>query len=76
MDCEWHNEKIKKLKYLDIQFIKLSVVAFTLFVVSFLSAYIDKIVAWRWIWFVLFVLFMIKPFLSAFKKPKTGKKIK
>jgi hypothetical protein len=67
---DWYNERIKNLKYLDMQFIKLSVVAFTLFVVSFLSNYIDKIVALRWLWFLLLILFVIKPFLSIFKKRK------
>ena len=65
---EWYSEKIKNLGYLDMQFIKLAIISFTLFIVSFLSDYIDKIVAWRWIWLALFVLFAIKPAVKILKK--------
>ncbi len=68
------DEKVKNLGWMDIQFIKLAVVFFVLFVVSFLSNYFDKIVDWRWVWFLLFVVFSLKPFLKTFgsKKNKGG----
>jgi hypothetical protein len=60
---------VKKLGLWDIQLIKLSVVAFVLFVISFLPQNaIDFIVEWRWVWFVLFVLFAIKPTVKAWLK--------
>ena len=53
MCIKYWNEKIKKMNMWDMGMTKLSVGAITLFVVSFLSEYIDFIVSWRWIWFAI-----------------------
>ncbi len=57
------NDKVKNLDVWDIQLIKFSVIAFTLFILGFLSQnIIDKIIDLKWIWFIAFILLAIKPF--------------
>jgi len=61
-------EITKKMDVWDLQFIKLSVASFILFIVSFLPQNaIDFIVGWRWVWFGLFLLTSIKPFMRILK---------
>ena len=63
----------------DIKLIKLSTFAFALFVAGFFS---DFVLKWRWVWFVLFILFAIQPLMkfckgkcrNPDKKRKTKKK--
>ena len=72
-------KKIRKCDWIDISLVKLSVAAFVLFIVSFLSAKVlEKITSWRWLWFLLFIIFAIKPFYVVWIKnnPKEIRKIK
>jgi MFS family permease len=76
MLSDWYNEKIKRMNYCDIGLVKLSTVAFTLFIISFLSAYFDKIISWRWVWLILFIIFAIKPLLKVLKKSEETEEVK
>ena len=62
------NKKIKKMNWTDVSLVKLSVVAFVLFVISFLSvSAINSIISFRWAWLILFIVFAIKPLYKVLK---------
>ena len=67
---EWANKTVKRMNMWDIKLIKWSVVAFVLFILSFLLIYpqvVNFIIKWRWLWFILFILFALKPLIKIFK---------
>lgn len=69
MCWKYFNNKIKKMDAWDVALTKLSVVAFTLFIVSLLSAdLLIKILELRWLWLALLVIFAIKPFVKVFSR--------
>jgi hypothetical protein len=70
------NQKVKKMNWVDIQFIKISVALFTLFVVSFLGNYFNTIVSWRWWWLIFALIFAIKPMHTVFSEKDNKKKKK
>jgi hypothetical protein len=59
----------KNFTVMDIGFIKGSVFLFTLFIVSFLSENAIKFIKeLRWIWFIFFILFAIKPLKKSLRR--------
>ncbi len=69
------NDKVKEMDWVDISFLKLSVIAFTLFVISFLADYITNISQLRWLWFILAIIFGAKPAYKLWFKKKPQVKI-
>ena len=66
---KWVNKGLKKLKWFDMSLVKLSVAAFVLFIVAFLSTnVIDKIRGLKWLWLAIFILAAIIPMSRMFKK--------
>lgn len=59
-------KKVEKLNWLDVQLIKLSVFFLAFFIASFIP--FDFLEKYRWMWLILFVLFIIKPLYKALKK--------
>jgi len=59
------NKKVKKMGFWDLQLIKASVFFFAFWIVSFFS--IQSISKYQWLWFVLFLIFAIKPAYRALK---------
>lgn len=62
------SKNIKKMSWVDIALVKLAVMAFTLFVISFLSDYFSKIAELKWLWLALWILLAIKPFVKVWLK--------
>ena len=63
VDCA--NSRIKKLKVIDVQFIKLSSMAFALMVAKLWT----PLLSLEWYWYaVFFILLAIVPFYKVFKK--------
>jgi hypothetical protein len=62
---KWTNKKIKNLKWYDMSLTKLSVMAFTLMIVSFWPSLAS--LAWYW-YLVIFVVLAIVPICKLFKK--------
>ncbi len=61
----WINSKIKKMSFVDIQLIKLSVFAFTLLIAKLW----EPILSLEWYWYaILFVIATIITFYKIFKK--------
>ncbi len=65
MSWKWADSNVKKMNWIDIQFIKASVFFLAFFVASFIS---EKIAEWRWLWVILFVLFSLIPTYKLLKK--------
>ena len=62
---DWANSRIKKLKVIDVQFIKLSSMAFALMVAKLWT----PLLSLEWYWYaVFFILLAIVPFYKVFKK--------
>lgn len=62
---KWVNERIKTMDLVDIQMIKLSVIAFTLMVAKLWN----EILSLEWYYYaILFLVFMIRPCMTMFKK--------
>ena len=53
-------KNIKNLDWIDIQFIKLSVLFFSFWIVTFMNQ--RFLIDYRWLWLILAVIFAIKPF--------------
>tara|TARA_Y100000310_G_scaffold308967_1_gene352604 strand:+ start:448 stop:654 length:207 start_codon:yes stop_codon:yes gene_type:complete len=66
---EWVNKGLKRLKWFDMSLVKLSIAAFVLFIITFLSTNVmDKIRGLRWLWLAIFIIAVIIPMSRMFKK--------
>ncbi len=64
---DWMNNKVKKLDWLDVGLVKLSVFFFTLMLVAIWP----EIAKLHWYWFlVLFILAALRPLIRAYSKKK------
>ena len=65
MKCKkWMDKKIKKFDVFDYQFVKISVIAFTLMIAKLWQ----PILSLEWYWYsIIFVLATIKPIIKFFK---------
>lgn len=62
---KWCNKKIKKFNWVDVQFIKLSVIAFTLM----FAKLVPEVLYLEWYYYlIMFILFAIVPISKIFKK--------
>ncbi|MBU3940871.1 MAG: hypothetical protein KKH88_03030 [Nanoarchaeota archaeon] len=63
------DKKIKNLKTWDIALVKLATAAFVLFVITIWSAAMDWVHSVNpWVFFVLFMIFAIKPMIKVYSK--------
>ncbi|RLG21430.1 hypothetical protein DRN74_02610 [Candidatus Micrarchaeota archaeon] len=63
--CKYFDEKVKKLKAIDISFVKLSAFLFAFFVAALIP---DIVIEYKWYWLLLSVLAAVKPLYSAYIK--------
>ncbi|MBU1246305.1 MAG: hypothetical protein ABIJ20_00460 [Nanoarchaeota archaeon] len=63
------DKKIKNLKTWDIALVKLATAAFVLFVITIWSAAMEWVHSVNpWVFFVLFMIFAIKPMIKVYSK--------
>lgn len=53
------NQKTSKLNWLDLQFIKLSVLFFAFWIITFMNY--SFLVNYKWLWLILAIFFAVKP---------------
>jgi hypothetical protein len=65
----WVDDRIKRLKWYDIGFVKWSVFFFTLFLIAVWDAFRNLVLSFEWYWYLaLYILFVLPVLYRMFSK--------
>lgn len=65
---KWGNKNVKKLDFWDVQLIKLSAITFAFWIITLIPVAGEWVVSKNpWIWFALFVVLAVRPFIKILK---------